>query len=844
MRKHRRDAEPTTPLRLALREIHDNLTFTRDHATVWYVLGSQRWSFRSDAQRSELIAASARRLAGLVGHRVHIRVTSRPYPARVWAQNLDHITPHPLPGVDGNTWGDHLVRAQKRLQHATLSDKEVYLGVRVGLRGKGAKVAETLRRGVSSKELHRLTTQVTRIGEVVAGSGFNGRPATADEMEWLLHRSLAVGLPSPTTLSPTTGGVWERDDLYAFSDTVRHITRPYGSTVRVLARRGGRDVERHVAVLTMGRMDSFTIPESSHDPWMQHTDRLPFPVEWSSTFDVVSGERARGEINRKLLIIRDMQRHHHEHDVDEPLDLQRKAERAKRVEDEMTEGDTVQAARTHGWHRIAVTGRDEDECLERVRRVQEVYEPMHMSVEHPHAQHALLREFVPGEPVGSTAHKRRLPVHYQAAGLPNVTASVGDRRGPYLGYTCGTSRHAVMFDPHYGPEVYEASGLVPLVGGLGAGKSVLLGNLAYESARRGIITTILDPSGPLARLADLPELAEHAEHVDLLRAAPGTLNPYSVIPEPRPGQYPDAEALAEARAEVEAERKMLATDVVRMLLPPQIDAQPETAVVIADAVRRNGGSWQSTLWDLISRLDALDDEHGFVVANYLRDMSELPQSRLFFGQPTRYRTDSEATLLVLTMAGLTLPDSSVDPRQWTTAERMAVPLLHLATYYATRRVYGRVMGERKMIGLDEAGQMGAWGSGRALFTRLGRDTRKWNTAALVSSQDPADVLGLNIANYISTAFVGRIEDPDIAAEALRLLRVPHDVGYESVLAGLSPHVSGHGTARRGSREFVVKDVQGNVEKVRIDLAHNPDLLAALDTTARPHDEAADREAVA
>jgi hypothetical protein len=91
------------------------------------------------------------------------------------------------------------------------------------------------------------------------------------------------------------------------------------------------------------------------------------------------------------------------------------------------------------------------------------------------------------------------------------------------------------------------------------------------------------------------------------------------------------------------------------------------------------------------------------------------------------------------------------------------------------------------------------------------------------------VLGLDIANYISSAFVGRIEDREIATEALRLLQVQQNVGYEAVLGTLSPKV---GDGRRGAREFVVKDVSGHVEKVRIDLGHKPGLLEALDTTAK------------
>jgi hypothetical protein len=36
-----------------------------------------------------------------------------------------------------------------------------------------------------------------------------------------------------------------------------------------------------------------------------------------------------------------------------------------------------------------------------------------------------------------------------------------------------------------------------------------------------------------------------------------------------------------------------------------------------------------------------------------------------------------------------------------------------------------------------------------------------------------------------------------------------------------------------SREFVMRDVDGRVDKIRVDLTHDPELLRVLDTTARP-----------
>jgi DNA helicase HerA-like ATPase len=126
--------------------------------------------------------------------------------------------------------------------------------------------------------------------------------------------------------------------------------------------------------------------------------------------------------------------------------------------------------------------------------------------------------------------------------------------------------------------------------------------------------------------------------------------------------------------------------------------------------------------------------------------------------------------------------------------------------------------------------MEGWRSGRSFLVRLARDSRKWNIAGLVASQNPKDILGLDVQNLVSTVFVGRIaEDPEIAADALRLLRVPRGVGYEQTLGTLS-QVDTASSQRLSYREFVMRDVDGRVQRMRVDLSYVPRLLDFLDTT--------------
>jgi hypothetical protein len=817
---------------MALRYVDNNLCFTAHEAWAWFVLPTQLWSFRSDAQREQLLFGAGDALAWLAGHRLHLRMTSRPYPVAEWAKRLDELTPEPLQSGSASSWTENLIRMQRHLHAKTMAEKEVFLGVRISSRPPTHRVMSALWRRPSNVEHARLLPEVERITESVALPGLEGRPATAAEMEWLLRRSIGLGLPSPNELSPIDAGTWEEEDLHTFTDAVDYAARPLGRTVELTGHGGGPrsagqdTVSRHVAVLSVGRLEELEVPDPARDPWLAHTDRLPFPIEWSCRLDVLSGGDARKAIQHKLLVVRDMQRHYAEHDLDEPLALDRQARHAREVEDQMSRGADVAATRVHGFFRLAVAGRTEEECLERVRKVVTSYRGRRITIEHPKGQYGLVREFIPGEPVSTSAYRRRLPVLYLTAGVPAASSQLGDRRGPYVGYTTGSSRRAVMFDTHYATEEKETSGLVPVVGGLGAGKSVLLGQITYEAALRGIRSVVLDPSGPLARLTELPELEAYSEHVDLTTAASGTLNPFAVVASPLRSAYDDEDAYAEAEVLAAQDRKLLVMDVIRMLLPPSLDALPQTPLVVSDAVRATRGDRDASLWDVVGNLDAHDNPHAHVVANFLRDMAELPLSRLFFPTGGEREDRGEAILTVLTMPGLVLPPRSVPREQWSTSEQLAVPLLHLAAWYATRAVYGRDMEARKLVALDETHFLGEWSAGRALFTRLGRDSRKWNTCVLAASQNPADVLGMDVANFMSAAFVGRIEDEESARDGLRMLRVQTGVGYERALAALS---SGRGAD--GFREFVMRDVDGRVDKVRVDLSGNPGLLEALNTTA-------------
>jgi hypothetical protein len=431
-----------------------------------------------------------------------------------------------------------------------------------------------------------------------------------------------------------------------------------------------------------------------------------------------------------------------------------------------------------------------------------------------------------------------------------------------LGETCTATRRPVAWDPWMAQEVRRSSGLTAVVGGLGSGKSFLTGLMVYKTLRAGARWTVLDPSGPLAALTRLPELAPFSRHIHLLGADPGILNPYRVVAEPRRDHFldePDPEkAWRRERSLAAATRRRLVLDVLTGLLPYDVARMPHTRIVLLRAVREVGGGQHRDPGQVIATLRRHareGEEHADVVADFLEERRELPQAALLFPEHTVDPEDprgpgepvgdpglldeEDYRLTVLTMQGMSLPRPGSPREEWTDGESLAVELLNLASWLTQRTVYTADRDLRKGVALDETHFLSQIPTGKVLIDRLARDSRKFNVRALFASQLAGDLLRVpGFASLVDAVFVGRTDDAEAQAEALRLLRVPTDVGYEEMLGTLSPRpTAGRATGEHDDRpddtprQFVFSDGHGGVEKIRVDLegSHLGHLRVALDT---------------
>lgn len=824
-------------LPLAATAIGRNLLFTAEHAWAWYRLAPQDWHFRSVEQRSKLLDAVTAGYAQLAGRRIRLRVTSKPYPVPEWARRLHANTPRPLPQAPGGeSWEDYLRRSQQRIRTARLDEKAVYLGVRVGPH-PGRAVVDTLRLDrrdshgeYAGKGVAAFLADVRAVDDIVAGEGLAGARLDAAEMRWLMHRS--IGLFCPVTAAGHVGGDWwDTTDLFEFTDPVAWEAEPYAPTVKVIAERDGHVHIRHVVVLTMGRQGPVRSPDGGRDPWLLFADRFPFPVEWSLSPLLLSGAGIEPLAEHTLNRAQNISDAYDEHAERVPRHVVRGIEQAAVVYDEATDGTPEEATRAIGPIRLAVAGDTAEQALERARIVTAAYNlQQKMALERPAAQHALVREFIPGEPHLPFGYQRQHKVRYLAAGMPNVASRVGDDRGPYIARVVGASRRAVMRDGHYGPEVLNTSALCVKTGGLGSGKSMSTGWLAYHEVRRGELTAIWDPSGPLRRLAELPELAPFTRVLSLTDAEPGAANPFVLVPDPPRSHY-EAGELGEERwrragKDALAERRQLVLDTLRGLLPAEQHAAGGTESKLREAIRAAGLTPRTSPWAVVDALYAAGpaDEYSRTLGGLLGDAFEMPRGRLIAGDrgdPVGEAFAADAMLTIVTAAGLTLPDERTERRHWSEEERAAGPLLNLGIYLTVNTLYRRPMHERKNVHLDEAHMLQRTGAGRYMVARFDRDNRKYNLAVDMTSQSPADMVALEVHKRRAAAFVGRMDDRDDALAALRLLGISERQGYEDTLLDLP------------TGEFVYRDEQGQVARIRFDIEdHYPEVYRVLDTRPR------------
>jgi AAA domain-containing protein len=855
--------KPTILAPNARQIVRNLLVLKTGEVLAGYRIGPERWDFTGRDRKIQRMNVSTDVWAALTGRTVHERVSTRPAPVVAWARNLDKRTPDPLPdihtcgqtlpkgdlllGLCGcETWNTHLVRMQERIASIGMDDKVVFRYFGVGRVPRGYDLRKRLLDGGKPhKHLAEILADEARVNDIV--SGWRGTVRMNErEQAWVRKRSLAPGVTASRIATDGFDG-WDDLAIGALAGDVEWEEDPFGRAVTVHTWVDGVKHTSAVRCLMLARVQEMEYPDNGAQPWMTYADRAtdaegrPFPVEWSLQGTLRKAEDLAAEVDLDLRKAMNLKRDYQKHNEVPPEQVDRAIAVARETRDQVTGGRAAESTRLDGTVTAIITGtaRGDKNALEvveeRAAALSRLYVGGVLKQEYTGAyliQSAALRSVTPGEPRDKVAYQRRFRLPFLSAAMPNVSVSVGDQRGPYMGFTKGATRRAFHHDPFFATEgqtTGRGQNMHAYVATLGGGKSMIIGLVAYQCVRRNIRTIISDPSGPLAKLTTLPELAPFSQVIDLGKGASGILSPASLIRDPNPTDYleEDPGLYAEMRTEAQAERRGLTVDMADRCLDSSLHGTPETVRALNDAARlySQTRTWETTttLWDLVDALNALNEPHARHVAAALEDASTMPLMRLMFpprGQDLPPRDAYDKVLTVITMPGVSRPKEGLERKDWNPREMGADAVLRLIGLYTDRLIFSKQRYERAAVFYDEAEMITDTSAGRGLFSRLGRDHSKWNLyVGMAFKSIDQQMMSGELRNFIASVFAGKMANAEPAMSALTLLGLD-DPSYAQTLMNLSEVQAG---------EFVHLDVAGEIGSVKIDVEFHAPLLAALKT---------------
>jgi hypothetical protein len=377
--------------------------------------------------------------------------------------------------------------------------------------------------------------------------------------------------------------------------------------------------------------------------------------------------------------------------------------------------------------------------------------------------------------------------------------------GPYIGETMGRARSIVHFDPLLAA-VRNRPTAVAITGEPGGGKTTLALLLIMQLALRGVTIAVIDPKGDAESLVDvLQARGRKARVLPLGSAAPGLLDPFSF-------------------GDDLAARRTMATETLRLLLP-RMSEERESAMI--QAVAAVAAREKPSLGGVVRHLEASSDPASKNLGAVLHSMSEMRLARLCFSPTAGQRIDAEGWTTVFTLAGLTLPDASVNREDFSYEQRLSVALLYLVSQFARRLLNGMDRRMPKAIFLDEAWAITSTPEGAKLVPEVSRMGRSRNTALILVSQNAGDLLAEQVTNCISSVFAFRSSERVEVANVMALLGVEASAEHQAVLRGL------------GNGECIFRDLEGRAGRIAIDLI-SEEMQRWLDTNptrARPGEPA-------
>ncbi|WP_333482279.1 hypothetical protein [Rhodococcus sp. BH5] len=128
------------------------------------------------------------------------------------------------------------------------------------------------------RETAALDEHLATLARIMSAPGADAYPANSAQMDYLLRRSAAIGLPLDIDGVISGGGDWTDTDVASLEDIADLSLTPGDGFTTVSGLVDGRRYSAAVIVLTIGRMAPMPIPEQML-PWQVIGDGSGEPLE-------------------------------------------------------------------------------------------------------------------------------------------------------------------------------------------------------------------------------------------------------------------------------------------------------------------------------------------------------------------------------------------------------------------------------------------------------------------------------------------------------------------------------------------------------------------------------------
>lgn len=337
----------------------------------------------------------------------------------------------------------------------------------------------------------------------------------------------------------------------------------------------------------------------------------------------------------------------------------------------------------------------------------------------------------------------------------------------------------IFFDPHY-PILVNRPPVTLISGSPGSGKTFAASIMAGHSSVLNKLTFIIDPKGDFIALKKLEALGQinktqvwsvfsNEDTEEVSEENYGILDPLTLT-----DNIDDNVALT--------------SDVISSL---SVGITHKQSNALLPIIRDVAQSRNPSMNQVVQLLQSNQDDEVRALGISLEVPMRMSIAKLIVADSNTHNPFSISDgLMVISLMGLSLPDSNTPKEEYSHKERLSSVIMSLLTQLVLEAMKKQPKRIKKTLFIDEAWVVFGNASGRSMISQAALLGRSLNMATVLATQSPSHISDGNadgkssLDTTISTRFAFR-NDSDIDNEINRkAMRLPENEGWEGVFTKL------------------------------------------------------------